>query len=78
MEINGVSLPGQIHVGCSGWVYRHWKGDFYPADLPQKRWFEHYSDAFDTVEINASFYRLLLASTLSTLITWAYSGFTPE
>lgn len=52
-----------IHVGCSGWVYKHWKGGFYPSDLPQKRWFERYSDEFDTVEINASFYRLPLAST---------------
>jgi uncharacterized protein YecE (DUF72 family) len=52
-----------IHIGCSGWVYRHWKGDFYPSDLPQKRWFQHYSEAFDTVEINASFYRVPLATT---------------
>ena len=55
----------RIHVGCSGWVYRHWKGDFYPADLPQKRWFERYAEAFDTVEINASFYRLPLATTFN-------------
>jgi uncharacterized protein YecE (DUF72 family) len=52
-----------IHVGCSGWVYRHWKGDFYPADLPQKRWFERYTQDFDTVEINASFYRVPRLST---------------
>lgn len=57
------AAAARIHVGCSGWVYRHWKGRFYPADLPQKRWFEHYSAEFDTVEINASFYRLPLAST---------------
>jgi uncharacterized protein YecE (DUF72 family) len=53
----------QIHVGCSGWVYKHWRGIFYPEGLPQKRWFERYSEEFDTVEINASFYRLPLAST---------------
>jgi uncharacterized protein YecE (DUF72 family) len=52
-----------IHVGCSGWVYRHWRGIFYPDGLPQKRWFERYAEDFDTVEINASFYRLPLAST---------------
>ena len=57
------TAASRIHVGCSGWVYRHWKGDFYPAGLPQKRWFEHYAAAFDTVEINASFYRLPLPST---------------
>ena len=53
----------RIHVGCSGWVYRHWKGGFYPADLPQKRWFERYAEEFDTVEINASFYRVPPTST---------------
>jgi uncharacterized protein YecE (DUF72 family) len=66
MEQDGVSLAARttdIHVGCSGWVYKHWKGGFYPADLPQKRWFERYSSEFDTVEINASFYRIPLAST---------------
>jgi uncharacterized protein YecE (DUF72 family) len=53
----------KVHVGCSGWVYRHWRGLFYPEGLPQKRWFERYSEEFDTVEINASFYRLPLEST---------------
>jgi uncharacterized protein YecE (DUF72 family) len=58
------NAPGdRVHVGCSGWVYRHWKGGFYPNGLPQKRWFEHYASKFDTVEINASFYRLPLPST---------------
>ena len=54
---------GDIRVGCSGWVYKHWRGLFYPEGLPQKRWFERYAEEFDTVEINASFYRLPLAST---------------
>src|SRR5688572_12801669 len=65
----------RIHVGCSGWVYRHWKGGFYPPDLPQKRWFERYSSEFDTVEINASFYRLPLASTFDGWRQKAPSGF---
>jgi uncharacterized protein YecE (DUF72 family) len=64
-----------FHIGCSGWVYRHWKGGFYPADLSQKRWFEHYSAAFDTVEINASFYRLPKAETFDVWREKAPSGF---
>jgi len=52
-----------VRVGCSGWVYKHWRGLFYPEGLPQKRWFERYSEEFDTVEINASFYRLPLPTT---------------
>ena len=46
----------RIRVGCSGWIYRHWKDDFY-AGQPQRAWFDHYAGQFDTVEINASFYR---------------------
>jgi uncharacterized protein YecE (DUF72 family) len=45
-------------VGCSGWQYRHWRGDLYPSDLPPAHWFEHYAARFDTVEINNTFYRL--------------------
>ncbi len=51
MELN------RIRVGCSGWQYKHWRGDFYPAELPATRWFAHYAREFDTVEINNSFYR---------------------
>jgi uncharacterized protein YecE (DUF72 family) len=46
----------QLHVGCSGWFYWHWRGSFYPAELPTNRWFEHYSKYFKTVELNAPFY----------------------
>jgi uncharacterized protein YecE (DUF72 family) len=54
----GMDLAQQIRIGCSGWQYKHWRADFYPADLPQSRWFAHYAVHFDTVEINNSFYRL--------------------
>jgi len=49
----------QIRIGCSGWNYQHWRnGVFYPPRLPQRRWLEFYARHFDTVEINATFYRL--------------------
>jgi len=48
-----------IYIGTSGYNYPHWwNGVFYPSDLPQKRWLEYYTDLFDTVELNVSFYRL--------------------
>lgn len=48
----------QIHVGCSGWFYSHWRGIFYPRQEPTtKNWFAYYAAAFDTVELNAPFYR---------------------
>ena len=52
-----------LRIGTSGWVYGHWRGRFYPPELPQGAWFAHYSRAFDTVEINNSFYRLPGAAT---------------
>jgi uncharacterized protein YecE (DUF72 family) len=47
-----------VLVGTSGWQYRHWRGVLYPADLPQRRWLEHYASQYATVENNNSFYRL--------------------
>jgi uncharacterized protein YecE (DUF72 family) len=48
-----------IRIGCSGWNYNHWRnGVFYPPRLPSPRWLEFYAQHFDTVEINATFYRL--------------------
>ena len=52
------SRSAELRVGTSGYQYRHWKGDFYPADLPQSRWLERYARCFDSVEINNTFYHL--------------------
>ena len=46
----------RLFVGCSGWFYWHWRGDFYPEDLPTRSWFSHYAKRFKTVELNAPFY----------------------
>ena len=49
----------RVFVGTSGYNYRHWwDGVFYPRTLPQKGWLEFYSQFFDTVELNVTFYRL--------------------
>jgi uncharacterized protein YecE (DUF72 family) len=48
-----------LQIGCSGWNYNHWRdGVFYPPRLPTRRWLEFYAQHFDTVEVNATFYRL--------------------
>src|SRR6266516_3563603 len=47
-----------IRVGTSGWQYRDWRGPFYPDELTQRRWLEHYAKCFSTVEVNATFYHL--------------------
>ncbi len=47
-----------IFVGTSGWAYREWKPEFYPAEVPQSRFLEHYVTRLTACEINATFYRL--------------------
>jgi uncharacterized protein YecE (DUF72 family) len=47
-----------VMAGTSGWQYRDWRGTFYPADVPQRRWLEYYAQQFVTVENNGTFYRL--------------------
>lgn len=62
-----------LFVGTSGWAYREWKPDFYPEDLPQSSFLQHYSSVLTACEINATFYRLQSESTVT---RWAAG--TPE
>lgn len=57
-----------LHVGTSGYSYKEWKGSFYPKDMTAKEMLPFYAEQFNTVEINASFYRL---PTTETLEGWA-------
>ncbi len=47
-----------VKVGCSGFMYDHWRGVFYPEGISKKQWFQYYTGVFDTVELNVTFYRL--------------------
>jgi uncharacterized protein YecE (DUF72 family) len=51
-------MSGCVHIGTSGWHYKHWLGPFYPAAERPERMLSYYFQQFDTVEINNSFYRL--------------------
>ncbi|HEX6153340.1 MAG TPA: DUF72 domain-containing protein, partial [Solirubrobacterales bacterium] len=52
-----------VRVGCSGWVYDSWRQGIYEG-IPQSRWLERYAELFDTVEVNATFYRLIKLKTV--------------
>ncbi|HET6695472.1 MAG TPA: DUF72 domain-containing protein [Gaiellaceae bacterium] len=54
-----------VRIGCSGWSYDHWRGLVYPEGLAQRGWLEHYATLFDTVELNATFYRLPRRATVA-------------
>jgi uncharacterized protein YecE (DUF72 family) len=65
----------QVRIGCSGWVYPHWRGTVYPTEVPERRWLEHYAGIFDTVEVNATFYRLPRPSTAAAWVERTPPGF---
>lgn len=48
----------QLYIGCSGWSYSSWQGPFYPSNLENKHWLSYYSQVFNYVEIDSTFYRI--------------------
>jgi uncharacterized protein YecE (DUF72 family) len=64
-----------VHIGCSGWVYPHWRERFYPKGVPQREWLSYYAQHFDTVEINNTFYRLPSAAAVKGWVEHSPKGF---
>jgi uncharacterized protein YecE (DUF72 family) len=48
----------QFYIGTSGWSYTSWQGVFYPEKLENKWWLPYYSQVFDYVEIDSTFYQI--------------------
>jgi len=51
-------VKSEVRIGISGWNYAGWRGVFYPKGLPHRREVEFASRAFNSIEINGSFYSL--------------------
>jgi len=64
-----------VRIGCSGWNYADWRERVYPKGLPTRRWLEHYATLFDTVEVNATFYRLPTHSAVAGWVEQTPPGF---
>ncbi len=62
MASRAPNTPGTVHIGTSGWHYPPWRGPFYPDKFPASKMLDFYSQHFDTVELNNTFYRLPLES----------------
>jgi len=56
-----------LYIGCSGYFYWHWRGRFYPEDLPPSRFLTFYGERFNALEVNSTFYRFPTPSSLKTL-----------
>jgi uncharacterized protein YecE (DUF72 family) len=51
-------MGAEIRIGTSGWHYMHWRGPFYPERFSAAKMLDFYTERFDTVELNNTFYRL--------------------
>jgi uncharacterized protein YecE (DUF72 family) len=63
-----------VRIGCSGWMYDDWRSVVYRG-APKREWFERYTGLFDTVELNATFYRLPQMTTVERWAAAAPPGF---
>lgn len=54
-----------LHIGTSGWSYKHWVEIFYPKDIKPDKYLEYYLTRFDCVELNSSFYNLPRETTVT-------------
>lgn len=68
-----VSRPMPAWIGTSGFSYKEWKKNFYPADLPAEQFLAHYATRLNGVEIDSTFYRMPTEKSLD-----AWRDATPE
>ena len=47
-----------FNIGCSGWSYEGWKGNFYPKDMENKDYLSYYSKFFKFVEVDSTYYHI--------------------
>jgi uncharacterized protein YecE (DUF72 family) len=57
-------VTAPIHIGTQGWSYDAWNGPFYPEGTKPQDQLRVYARAFDTVEVDATFYAVPAAETL--------------
>jgi uncharacterized protein YecE (DUF72 family) len=57
-------MASPLRIGTSSWATADWRGPFYPAKSRPADYLAFYSQHFDTVECDATFYRIPSASTV--------------
>jgi uncharacterized protein YecE (DUF72 family) len=65
----------QLFAGTSGFAYPQWKPQFYPANVPQKKFLQHYAQRLNCVEINYTFRHMPSATTLTSWVEQTSPGF---
>lgn len=55
-------------IGTSGYDYNDWKGGFYPEKLTKTKFLEYYSQHFNSLELNGTYYRMPTAEQMQKMI----------
>lgn len=64
-----------IYIGCAKWGRKEWVGKLYPRGTKEKDFLEHYVKHFNSIELNATHYRIFPASTIEGWAKKAPLGF---
>jgi uncharacterized protein YecE (DUF72 family) len=55
----GAPVAGpKVYVGCAKWGRPEWVGKIYPAKTKEKNFLDHYVQHFNSIELNATHYKL--------------------
>ena len=65
----------QLFAGTSGFSYPAWKPDFYPKEIPSKKFLEYYGTRLNSVEANYTFRRLAGAGVFAGWLNATPAGF---
>jgi uncharacterized protein YecE (DUF72 family) len=65
----------QLFAGTSGFSYAAWKPQFYPKEVPAKKFLAHYAERLNCVEINYTFRHMPSAATLASWVEQTHPGF---
>jgi uncharacterized protein YecE (DUF72 family) len=71
-----MSEPHRIRLGAQGWNYPGWLGGFYPERTRAADFLRVYARAFDTVEVDSTFYAVPAAKTVRGWAERTPPGFT--
>ena len=69
-------MQNAVHIGAQGWNYDDWVGPFYPTGTRPAEYLDLYAKAFDTVEIDSTWYAIPAAATVAGWRKRASAGFT--